>query len=96
MVTHIVLIDFTSKGIEQIKSSPHRAAGFIESASGSGVKVEGAYWTAGSHDGVLLLNAPDDESAAALTLSLGVGGFVKTQTLRAWDKEGFEAILGKL
>ena len=50
----------------------------------------------GNYDGVLLLNAPNDETAAAATLSLGRGGFVQTQTLRAFDKETIQGILSKL
>jgi uncharacterized protein with GYD domain len=96
MVSHIVLVNFTPKGIENIKDSPKRATAFVEAAGRSGVEVEGLFWTAGHHDGVLLLNAPDDQTAAGVTLALGRGGYVQTQTLRAFDREAMETILGKI
>jgi len=96
MVTHVVLVNFTAKGIEHVKESPDRAATFVEVAGRSGVEVEGLFWTAGNYDGVLLLSAPDDQTAAAATLSLGRGGYVQTQTLRAFDREEIQTILGKL
>lgn len=96
MVTHIVLVNYTAKGIEHIKESPNRAATFVETARRSGVEVEGLFWTSGNYDGVLLLRAPDEEAAAAVTLSLGRGGYVHTKTLRAFDKTGIQAVLDKL
>ena len=96
MATHIVLVSFTPKGIEHIKESPARAAAFVEAAKRSGVEVDGLYWTSGGYDGVLLLNAPDDASAAGVTLALGRGGFVQTKTLRAFDRDAIQAILDKI
>ncbi len=96
MVTHVVLVNFTAKGVEQVKESPTRASTFIESAQRHGVEIDGLYWTAGHYDGVLLMTAPDDHTASAVTLSLGRGGYVQTQTLRAFDRDGIEAILGKI
>ena len=43
------------------------------------------YWTIGTHDGVLVLEAPSDEIAASVLMHLGAGGNVRTTTLRAYD-----------
>ncbi len=96
MVTHVVLVNFTAKGIENIKQSPDRAVGFVEAAGRLGVEVEGLYWTSGRYDGVVLLSARDDESAAAVTLALGRAGYVHTETLRAFDRETMQTILGRV
>lgn len=96
MVTHIVLVNYTAKGIENIKQSPDRATTFVKAAGGLGVEVEGIYWTAGRYDGVVLLSAPDDQTAAAATLALGRAGYVHTETLRAFDRETMQAIVGKV
>ena len=85
MVTFIALLDFTEQGIRGIKDSPHRADQFNEMAEKAGAKVVAQYWTIGSHDGVLIVEAPDDEVAASILLALGAAGNVRTTTLRAFE-----------
>jgi len=36
-----------------------------------GAKVTDIYWTMGDHDGVLIFEAPDDQTASPLLLHLG-------------------------
>ena len=43
------------------------------------------YWTIGSHDGVLVVEAPNDEVAASILLALAAAGNVRTTTLRAFE-----------
>ena len=85
MATFIVLLDYTDQGIRNIKDSPQRADSFIEFAEGAGAKVHSQYWTIGSHDGVFILEAPNDEVAASVLLHLGSEGNVRTTTLRAFE-----------
>jgi uncharacterized protein with GYD domain len=85
MATFIVLLDYTDKGVRDIKDSPHRADSFNEFAEKAGAHVVSQYWTIGSHDGVLVLEAPSDEVAASVLMHLGAGGNVRTTTLRAYD-----------
>jgi uncharacterized protein with GYD domain len=54
------------------------------------------YWTADSYDVVYILEAPDDESAAAFLLDVGSRGIVRTTTLRAYDREEKSSIIEKL
>jgi len=85
MGTFIALLDFTEQGIRNIRDSPHRADQFNEMAEKAGAKVVAQYWTIGSHDGVLILEAPSDEVAASILLALGTSGNVRTTTLRAFE-----------
>ena len=75
----------TDKGVRDIKDSPHRADSFNEFAEKSGARVVSQYWTIGTHDGVLVLDAPSDEIAASVLMHLGAAGNVRTTTLRAYD-----------
>jgi uncharacterized protein with GYD domain len=52
-----------------------------------GASIEQVYWTVGPYDLVAILQAPDDESATAMTLELGSGGNLRTTALRAFDRE---------
>ena len=85
MPTFIVLLDYTDQGIRNIRDSPQRADAFNEFAEKSGVRIVAQYWTIGSHDGVLILEAPDEEKAASALLHLGAAGNVRSTTLRAYD-----------
>ena len=95
MATFISLIDYTEQGLRNIKESPKRAGAFIEAARAAGASVKGLYWTIGGHDGVLILEAPDDQTAASILLTLGRAGNVRTQTLRAFDRPEMESILAR-
>lgn len=85
MATFIVLLDYTDQGIRELRDSPQRADAFNAFAGRAGVKIVGQYWTIGSHDGVLIMEAPSEEVAASVLLHLGEVGNVRTTTLRAFD-----------
>lgn len=85
MATFIVLLDYTDQGIRNLKDSPQRADAFNAFAEKMGVSIVGQYWTIGSHDGVLVMDAPTEEKAASVLLHLGTSGNVRTTTLRAFD-----------
>ena len=59
-----------------------------------GMKIIEEFWTIGAYDAVVLFDAPDDETAFALKVSSL--GNVKTQTMRAFRKEGMGGILAKI
>lgn len=93
MSTYIALLDYTRKGLDAIKESPHRAAAFRESAAKAGITVKDLYWTTGGHDGVLIMEGPDENAIMALLLTLGRAGNVRTRTLRAFDQQEMKVIL---
>lgn len=96
MTRYVCLMNFTEKGIASLTSSVARAAAFREAAARVGGTVESQYWTIGAYDGVFVLNAPDEATAAALSLELGSGGHVRTCLLRAFDSEEFAGIVAKV
>ncbi len=91
----IALLDYTDRGIRNIKDSPHRADQFNEMAERAGARVLSQYWTIGSHDGVLVLEAPSDEVAASILLALGASGNVRTTTLRAYEWADAQGLIEK-
>jgi len=96
MPTFISTFKFTEQGIKNIKDTCKRANAFKSAAKKAGVKVIEFYWTLGPLDGVLIYEAPDDETATAVMLSVAKLGNVKTQTARAFKAAEMEKILGKL
>jgi len=96
MATYIVLANFTEQGIRNVKDTGKRAEAFKTLAKGSGVTVKDTYWTLGSYDIVAILDAPDDATVTALGLSLGQGGNVRTQTMRAFSADEMAKILAQV
>jgi uncharacterized protein with GYD domain len=54
------------------------------------------YWTLGSLEVVAACEAPDDESATALSLSVCSCGNIRSETLRAFSFEEMKRILAKM
>jgi uncharacterized protein with GYD domain len=96
MPTYIVLGNFTDQGIRAVKDTTKRASAVKEAAAKFGASVKNLYWTLGPYDVVTLVEAPDDESIAALLFSIGRLGNVRTQSLKALEADEVERILGTI
>jgi uncharacterized protein with GYD domain len=96
MATFLSTIKFTEQGIKNVRDTTRRAAAFKSAAKKLGVKVANIYWTLGPADGVIVYDAPDDETATALMLQLASLGNVQTQTARAFQAAEMDEILAKL
>jgi uncharacterized protein with GYD domain len=96
MATFITTIKFTQQGIKDVDHSTKRAATFKSEAKKLGAKVKDIYWLLGDHDGLLILEAPDDETATAAILHLATMGNVHTSTCRAFTVDEMEKILSKV
>lgn len=96
MATFITTLKFTQQGIKGIDETTKRAASLKSVGKKLGVKVTDIYWTLGDHDGVLIFDAPNDETATTLLLHLGATGNVHTSTCRAFTTAEMEKILAKV
>jgi len=96
MATFITNIKFSRQGIKDIDHTTKRAALFKAEAKKLGAKVKEIYWTLGDHDGLLILEAPNEETAAAAILHLGAMGNVHTSTCRAFTAAEMDKIVSKV
>lgn len=96
MATFIVLANFSDQGIKNVKQSIERADAFKHMAAKAGATVKDIYWTLGSRDVVAICEAPDDQTATALSLSVASRGNVRSETLRAFSFDEMKGILGKM
>ncbi len=96
MATYVVLANFSDQGIKTVKQSIERADAFKQMAAKGGASVKHIYWTLGSRDVVAICEAPDDEAATALSLSVSSRGNVRCETLRAFSVDEMQAILSKM
>ncbi len=96
MAKYISLIKYTAKGIENVKESPGRLDAFKQLCESMGAKVEGFYLTMGRYDLVLIVDAPNPETAAKIILSTASGGAVSTETLQAFSEKEYRKIISEL
>ena len=96
MATFITTIKFTQQGIKAIDESPKRAAALKAAGKKMGVKITDIYWTLGDHDGVLIFEAANDDTATTLLLHLGAAGNVHTTTCRAFTAAKMDKIVAKV
>ncbi len=96
MSHYVALVNYTDKGITHVADSParlDRARALLREMGGEFTQV---YLTMGPHDMVLVYEAPDDATAARFTLRLGMLGFVRTTTLKAWPEVAYREIVAHL
>lgn len=96
MATFVVLARFSDQGIKNVKQTIERADAFKHMASKAGATVKDIYWTLGAHDVVAICEAPDDETATAVFLSVASRGNVRSETMRAFSFDEMKKILGKM
>jgi uncharacterized protein with GYD domain len=96
MATYLTLIKFTERGAKDIKDTCKRAADFKGHAKKHGIEVKEQYWCLGAYDGLIVFDAPDDETATAAMLSLSSREYVTTQTLRSFNAAEMSKIVGKI
>lgn len=96
MPMYALLLHFTDKGISHIKDSPKRADAFRAAAKKAGAKVQCQFWLQGRYDGLIVLDAPDETTATALTLGLAKLDNVRTTLCRAFEETEFKAILSAM
>ena len=95
MATFVSLVNWTEQGIVNFRDTPKRADAFAELVKKHGGTVQSIHWTLGPYDIVAVIEAKDDETAEAILLELGSLGSARTTTLRAFDRQGIEAIINK-
>ena len=96
MPTYISLLNWTDQGIKSARESPERVERARQIIEGLGGQLVGAYWTQGAYDLVGIFEFPDDETATAWLLGLGMQGNVRSETLRAFSAEEMQRILQKV
>ena len=96
MANYIVLVNFTDQGIRTVTESVRRAKASVSTFEKFGAKKTAQYWTLGQHDLVIVLEAPNDETAMKAVLAVDKLGNVRTTTMRAFTADEMEAVTSGL
>ena len=84
MPQYVILWNWTDQGIRAVRDSPNRLASFGAQLEKVGGKLVGEYYTMGKYDGVVIVEAPSDESIMSILLSNASKGNFHSMTLRAF------------
>lgn len=96
MPTYVMLIRYTDQGIREVKELAGRRPRMRELVEKVGGKILSAYVTQGQYDGVLTVDFPNDTAATTFSLALGAMGRNRTETMRAYTLDEYQAIVEKL
>lgn len=96
MAQYVYLVKWTDQGITNAKDTVQRAEAFRAMTKAMGGNVSTLVWTLGRYDLVAIAEAPDDETAAAISMKVSALGNVRAETLRAFSDQEVGTILGKV
>ena len=96
MPTYVSLLRYAQQGIMDAKNGPARLDAAKEGFRRAGAELKGFYLTMGQYDGVAILEAPDDVTAARLALAIATQGNLRMETLRAYPEAEYRKIIASL
>ena len=85
----ILLSTLSQQGVQTLKSNPERLRQVNQDVEELGAKVLHQWATLGAFDFVNIVEAPDVETIAKISVALGARGSTRIQTLPALEIEDF-------
>ncbi len=95
MATYIMLSTLTDEGRKTLKERPERLQEVNHEIEAMGARVTQQYAVLGGYDFINILEAPDNETIARISVELGSRGTVSLTTLPALTVEAFTQMLKK-
>jgi uncharacterized protein with GYD domain len=89
MPTYIMLTTLTPEGVQTVKNNPGRIKEVSKEVEQLGATVKAQWATLGQFDFVNVVEAPDDQTMARVSLELGSRGTAKYETLSAIPIDDF-------
>lgn len=89
MPTYIMFSTLTAQGVQTLKSNPERLREVNRDVAELGAKVLHQWATLGPFDFVNIVEAPDAQTIAQVSVALGARGSAKFQSYEAIDIDAF-------
>ena len=83
MTTYLMLTNLTAEGLRTLKNNPGRVTEVNKEVEQMGGKVVAQYTTLGEYDFVTVIEAPDEQTMARISVELGSRGTMSSRTLTA-------------
>ena len=89
MPTYLMLTNLTAEGLRTLKNNPTRVTEVNQEVEQMGGKVVTQYATLGEYDFVTVIEAPDEQTMAKISVELGSRGTTVNETLNAFPTDEF-------
>jgi uncharacterized protein with GYD domain len=96
MPHYVILWNWTDQGIRAVKDSPKRLASFRAELEKAGGKLLSKYYTMGQYDGIVIIEAPSDETIMSIVLGNASKGNFRSVTLKAFPMSEAGKVIEKL
>ncbi len=96
MPTYISLVNWTQKGIENVKDSAARLEQAKAAIQATGGEMKAVYMTIGEYDLVVIAEAPDDAAFAKAMLQISSAGSIRSHSLKAFNEDEYREIISGL
>ena len=96
MATYIVLVQYTRKGMENIKQRPACLDTAKNAFKEMGAELKEFFMVSGHYDMVVIAEAPDYETVSKIARSIGPQDIVNTETISAFTEEEYKKIISGL
>jgi uncharacterized protein with GYD domain len=93
MPTFVMLTNLTSEGVQTLKNNPTRVQEVNKEVEQLGVKVKEQWAVLGQYDFITIVEAPDTQTMAKVSVELGSRGTMSSQTLAAIPAEELASAL---
>ena len=87
MPTFVMLTNLTSEGVQTLKNNPSRVQEVNKEVEQLGVKVKEQWAVLGQYDFITIVEAPDAQTMAKVSVELGSRGTMSSQTMSAIPSE---------
>ena len=96
MATYVTLAKYTAQGIASIKDSPDRLDAARRELAPLGVTIKDFYLTLGEYDFLVIVEAPDNKTAAMALIALSAQGNVSTTSMAALTEQEFRNLIAEM
>ena len=96
MPTYVSLINYTQRGIENMKESPARLEAAKQLFQSLGAELKSFYLAMGQYDAVVISECPNDETATKAALTLAAAGAVRTTSFRVFTEDEYRKLISEL
>ena len=97
MPKYLYTANYTKQGFDGVRSkgAKDRAAAISDLASSLGGSLDGFYFAFGDVDAYVLVDLPDDATAAAVSLAVTGSGAAQTRTIKLLTTDEIDSALAK-
>ncbi len=89
MSTYVMLTTLTPEGVQTLKNNPQRLQEVNKEIEQLGAQVKAQWAVLGRYDFVNVIEAPDDQTMARVSLELGSRGTARYESLSAIPVDDF-------